>query len=121
MAIYFERRIIGVPYSQNKVKGDVEGCLRWSQAIINATRDFPALQPPYNVTITFILPESKYPKDHPFGSDLDNLTKRLFDALSRTVFSKAPGKDGSVVKMSVSKRQVRNDELPGAVVKIVEC
>jgi len=42
--------------------------------------------------VTFLLPANKYPTDFPYGNDLDNLCKRLFDALSKTIFSDARGK-----------------------------
>ena len=42
--------------------------------------------------VTFLLPANKYPKDFPNGNDLDNPCKRLFDALSKTIFSDARGK-----------------------------
>jgi Holliday junction resolvase RusA-like endonuclease len=115
-----EKMIVGIPYSQNKVKGDIGGCARWSQVIIDSTKSLPKLKPPYRIDITFILPGSKYPKDHPYGSDLDNLTKRLFDALNNTIFSEAPGKDGSVIKMIVSKRKAVKDKPTGALIIVTE-
>ena len=116
----FEKMIVGVPYSQNKVKGRVAGCDEWTQTIIESTKSLPKLKPPYRIDIAFILPDSKYPKDHPYGSDLDNLTKRLFDALNNTIFSEAPGKDGSVIKMIVSKRLAIKNEPTGALISLTE-
>jgi len=52
---------------------------------------------------TYLLPRSHVPTDYPFGTDLDNLNKRLLDALSQTVFSEAKGKDSCVVAMETMK------------------
>lgn len=53
--------------------------------------------------MTFLLPANKYPKDFPYGNDLDNLCKRLFDALRKTIFSDARGKDSCVIALHVMK------------------
>ena len=70
--------------------------------------------------VVFVLPEDKYPLDHPYGPDLDNLMKRLLDALNDTIFSKVAGKDGSVVQLVVSKRKAMQNERTGARVIIVD-
>jgi hypothetical protein len=36
--------------------------------------------------VTFLLPPDKYPKNLPYGPDLDNLLKRFLDLLNETVF-----------------------------------
>ena len=105
--------IKGIPYSQQKVRGDREAADRWTQSIIQATKKLPKVKGPVSMNLKFVLPADKYPLDHPYGSDLDNLLKRLSDALNMTVFAKVPGKDGAVVKLSVSKRKASKDEDTG--------
>ena len=110
----------GEPYCQNKTRGKTRGCKEWTDAVVEATKSLPKTTRACRADITFVLPENKYPKDHPYGSDLDNLLKRLSDALNMTVFADAPGKDGSIVKVTASKRRVSEAEPPGAHVKISE-
>ena len=62
----------------------------------------------------------KFPKDHPYGSDLDNLLKRFFDALIETVFLDAPGKDGIVVSIEATKVRVGHSGEAGADFEIIE-
>jgi Holliday junction resolvase RusA-like endonuclease len=46
--------------------------------------------------------------------DLDNLLKRFFDALQKTVFSEAPGGDGCVIEVRARKRKVPSSADAGA-------
>jgi Holliday junction resolvase RusA-like endonuclease len=50
--------------------------------------------------------------------DLDNLLKRLLDALQQTVFRVAPGKDGCVVELHARKQRVDSDAEAGADIEI---
>lgn len=70
--------------------------------------------------VEFVLPTDKFPKDFPFGMDLDNLLKRLLDALGKTVLKDLPGKDSAIVDLRASKRPARNGEATGARVIIRE-
>lgn len=112
--------IEGIPYSQSKVKGDVEAPRKWSLAVRRATMNLPKVKGSCHMKVVFVLPEDKYPPDYPYGPDLDNLMKRLFDALNKTVFSQVQGKDSSVVQLVVSKRKARRSEPTGARIIIVE-
>ena len=112
--------IKGIPYGQKKPKGDIEAPDRWTQAVKQATKSLPKVKSPCHMVVLFVLPEDKYPLDHPYGPDLDNLMKRLFDALNDTVFSEVAGKDGSVVQLMVSKREAMQSECPGARVIITD-
>lgn len=105
--------IEGIPYSQQKVRGDREAADRWTQSIIQATKNLPKVKGPVSMNLKFVLPADKYPLDHPYGSDLDNLVKRLLDALNMTIFANVPGKDGAVVRLTVSKRKVFKNEPTG--------
>lgn len=105
--------IEGIPYSKQKVRGDREAADRWTQSIIQATKNLPKVKGPVSMNLKFVLPADKYPLDHPYGSDLDNLLKRLFDALNTTIFSKITGRDGAVVQLTVSKRKASQSERTG--------
>jgi Holliday junction resolvase RusA-like endonuclease len=112
--------ISGEPYCQNKTKGNILGTKVWSQAIIEATQNFPRITSGCKAKIEFILPANKYPNDHPYGSDLDNLLKRLFDALNVTVFADVAGKDGSIVEVVATKRKSSDTDPPGVYLDIQE-
>ena len=105
--------IEGIPYSKSKVRGDLDAPEKWTQAVKHATRGLPKVKGRASLNLIFVLPKDKYPADHPHGPDLDNLLKRFLDALGRTVLSKAEGKDGAVVKLTVSKRKAREGEATG--------
>lgn len=65
------------------------------------------------------MPPDKFPSDHPYGSDLDNLLKRFFDALNETIFSDVPGKDGCVVSLEVTKTKVAGYAEAGADLEVI--
>ena len=112
--------IEGIPYSQRKSRGDIEAPDRWSETVKRVTNDLPRAKGPCYMEVEFVLPKNKYPSDHPHGSDLDNLMKRLLDALNDTIFSEVAGKDGSVVQLVVSKRKAMHNEPTGARVIIAD-
>ena len=112
--------IEGIPYSQWKPRGDIEAPSRWTEAVKQATKNLPKVKGPCYMIVVFVLPEDKYPLDHPYGPDLDNLMKRLLDALKDTVFSEVAGRDGSVVQLVVSKRKAMQNEPTGARVIIAD-
>ncbi|MBN1376437.1 MAG: RusA family crossover junction endodeoxyribonuclease [Dehalococcoidia bacterium] len=105
--------ITGVPYSQSKTRGNREAASLWSAAVIKQTSKLPKLTGPCSVKASFVLPIDKFPSDHPHGSDLDNLTKRLFDALNETIFSNMPGTDGAVQILNARKRKAKPGEASG--------
>lgn len=111
--------ICGVPYSQMKSRGDKGGPRRWSDAIVKQTRGLPSVKEACLVKITFLLPPNKFPKDFPYGPDLDNLLKRFMDALNATVFRKAKGKDSCIVSMTVLKTRVGSPEEAGAHLEVM--
>ncbi len=70
--------------------------------------------------VTFKLPKEKFHDGNPFGNDIDNLLKRLFDALSKTVFSEDPGKDACVISVEATKVEVTNPNQVGVDGEIIE-
>jgi len=69
--------------------------------------------------VTFKLPKVKFNETNPFGTDIDNLVKRLLDALSRTVCSDAPGKDACVVSLDATKVLALNPSEAGVDGEII--
>jgi Holliday junction resolvase RusA-like endonuclease len=112
-------RVRGVPYPRNKKRGNVKAAPAWTDAVITQTRIFPKVTGPCHLKVTFRLPDNKFPKDHPYGSDLDNLLKRFCDALQRTIFSEAPGGDGCIVGIRARKVRASREQEVGADFKIV--
>lgn len=113
MILRIDEFIKGIPYSKDKVKGNVKAAEKWTHVVEHATKNLPKVKGRISMSVKFVLPADKYPADHPHGPDLDNLLKRFLDALGRTVLSKAEGKDGAVVKLTVSKRKAREGEATG--------
>jgi Holliday junction resolvase RusA-like endonuclease len=112
--------IKGVPYAQKKERGDVKAPSRWTEAVKQATKNSPVVKGPCSISVFFALPADKYPDDHPYGPDLDNYLKRLFDALNYTIFSKVQGHDGAIVQLLASKHKALEGESTGARVIIQE-
>jgi Holliday junction resolvase RusA-like endonuclease len=113
-------RVRGVPYPQVKATGNVEGRKVWTEAIVKATANLRKVTGPVLVRVTFKLARDKFHDASPFGTDLDNLLKRFFDALSQTVFSDAPGRDACVVAIEAAKVLVQNPSESGVDGEIIE-
>lgn len=112
-------RVRGIPYPQTKSTGNVRGCADWTQAIIEKTANLKKITGPCLLRLTFRLPRGKFNATNPFGTDLDNLLKRLLDALSQTVFSDAPGKDACVVSLEATKVLALNPSESGVDGEII--
>lgn len=69
--------------------------------------------------VTFLLPPDKFPTDFPHGADLDNLIKRLCDALNETIFKEAQGKDSCVIELTAIKTKVESKDKAGAFIKVL--
>ena len=110
----------GTPYPRHKVRGDIEAPDRWSAAIRQQTEKLPAVSGPCRLEVDFILPGDRFPGDHPFGTDLDNLLGRLLNALNETVLANAPGKDGAIVELRACKVPAGSDGVPGARIVITD-
>jgi len=67
--------IEGIPYGQQKPRGDIEAPNRWAESVKQPTKALSKVEKPCYMTAVFVLPQDKYPSDHPYGPDLDNLTK----------------------------------------------
>jgi len=113
-------RVRGVPYPHLKATGNVEGRKVWTEAIVKNTANLRKVTGPCLVRVTFKLTKEKFHDANPFGTDLDNLLKRFFDALSQTVFSDALGKDACVVAVEAAKVLVQNPSESGVDGEIIE-
>lgn len=113
-------KVRGVPYPHVKATGNVEGRKVWTEAIVEKTKHLRKVKGPALVKVTFRLSREKFHDSNPFGTDLDNLLKRFFDALGRTVFSEAPGKDACVVAIEAAKVLVQNPSESGVDGEIIE-
>jgi len=113
-------RVRGVPFPHLKATGNVEGKKVWTAAIVKATAGLRKVNGPCLVRVTFKLSREKFHDANPYGTDLDNLLKRFFDALSQTVFSDAPGRDACVVAVEAAKALVLNPSESGVDGEIIE-
>ncbi len=116
---YLSVHLTGVPYGQRKSRGDKDAPERWTAAIIAQTRRLPKVSEACLLKVTFLLPPDKYPSDLPYGPDLDNLLKRLLDALGRTVFSRTTGRDSCIVSLTAMKTRATGGAQVGAHVEVL--
>ena len=112
-------RIAGVPYGQDKTRGDTKAPRRWTTAVIEQKRNLPKISEACLLKVTFILPSDKFPPDYPFGSDLDNLLKRFMDALNSTIFSETKGKDSCVIQITAMKTRAETNSEAGALLEVL--
>lgn len=112
-------RIAGTP-SCRKKPGRGASSL-WTQAVIAQTRDLPCVTGPALLEVAFMLPADRFRGDHPFGPDLDNLLKRLLDALNHTVLREVAGRDSAIVEIVARKCKADTDDLSGAMLSITPC
>jgi Holliday junction resolvase RusA-like endonuclease len=108
----------GIPYARNKTKGRLQAPAEWTKAVEMQTAVLPLFSEPCELEVEFILPVDKFPLDFPLGMDIDNLVKRLMDALGRTVFRNAPGRDSVVVTLHARKRKAKGGEETGARIRL---
>ena len=111
--------VLGVPYGQDKARGDLQALGKWTEAIKQQTADLPMVKSACVLRVTFRLPPDKFPADCPFGNDLDNLLKRFCDAMNETVFQDAPGHDSCIVALEAAKGKARPGEASGADFEII--
>ena len=111
--------IRGVPYAKAKSRGDLHAPERWTKAVVEQTKDLPTISEACFLKVTFLLPADKFPRDFPYGPDLDNLLKRTLDALQKTVFRDARGRDSCIVALFAMKTMVDDPAQAGAHVEIL--
>jgi Holliday junction resolvase RusA-like endonuclease len=104
----------GIPYARSKTKGRLDAPRVWTAAVVDQTKGLPRLLGPCELDVEFILPADKFPMDLPYGMDLDNLLKRLLDALGETILREVAGGDSAIIRLSARKRPAGPTEEPGA-------
>lgn len=108
---------IGIDFDRKEKGGAPEA---WSQAIRDATVNLTPLRDgPVQLNAFFLLPPDKYPADLPHGPDLDNLLKRLLDALSETVLRELPGRDSAIEAINVRKQRVKEASEAGVFLTLI--
>jgi Holliday junction resolvase RusA-like endonuclease len=116
---FISTKISGVPYARSKVRGNALAPKQWTEAVIKQTKHLPKIKEACILKVTFLLPADKFPKDYPYGSDLDNLLKRFQDALNETIFSDAKGKDSCIISLTASKVKISSAEEAGALLEVI--
>lgn len=111
-------QIAGIPYCQQRGHADEQAAKRWTDQIIEGTRNMAPLRGPCALKVVFKLPLNKFPVNFPFGPDLDNLTKRLFDSLNSTLFQLVHGNDSCVMSLCASKEKCYSEKEAGAIIEI---
>jgi len=117
--LYINLTIKGVPYCKMKSRGNQEAPQKWSDEVVRQTSELPKIKDACIMKVTFLLPPDKYPRDMPYGPDLDNLLKRLLDDLKRTILSEARGGDSCIVSLTVMKTKVSSYEESGAHIEVM--
>jgi Holliday junction resolvase RusA-like endonuclease len=116
---YINKLIRGVPYSRNKTRGKLHAADLWSEEVRRQTSRLPKIKEACCMKVTFLLPPDKFPRDFPYGPDLDNLLKRFMDALETTIFSTTQGADSCVVSLTVLKAKVASAAKAGAHLEVL--
>lgn len=113
-----DRFILGLPARKRKARGKKTTPKEWQRAIIEATRDDKKITKECLIEVDFFFRKDQYPTDLPYGPDLDNYLKSLFDALGHTVFSEVAGKDSAITKLIASKKKATGKQKIGAKIVI---
>ena len=111
--------IRGIPYGKCKTRGNKSAPPGWTNTVIEQTNHLPKVKDACILKVTFLLPPDKFPADLPHGPDLDNLMKRLCDALNQTIFSEAEGTDSCVIELSAIKTKVESADKAGAFIEVL--
>ncbi len=116
---FISKKIMGVPYSKRKKRGKVAAPKVWTDTIVQQTKDLTEVKEACIEKVTFLLPRDMFPRDYPFGPDVDNLLKRFLDALNATVFKNSKGKDSCIISLTVTKAKVESEAEAGALLEIL--
>lgn len=116
---HISHRIAGVPYPKSKKRGNIKAAEEWTNTVIEQTAHLPKVKEACIMRVTFLLPPNKFPKDFPYGPDLDNLMKRFFDALNHTIFNDTDGKDSCVIELSLMKTMVDSENEAGVILEVL--
>lgn len=104
-----EFKIKGFPYPRlSRKRGRRSGPSEWREAIIEQSKAIPFISSPCSLSVDFILDKSQCPKDYPYGPDIDNLLKPVFDAFKHTFL-----KDDSFITELIASKKIgrKRDDL----------
>lgn len=117
--IIYEKIIKGIPTGRFKNRGNTSLVKNWRSKIIQETQDgIGKVKNECKMKVVFKFDTLQYPKDFPYGPDLDNQIKNLWDGLNETVFKNVPGHDSCVRILHVSKYPAKNENDTGVIIKI---
>ena len=106
---------------KKKTNGDKTTPAKWRQIIIESTKKYAGIaHGEVKMEVIFFFDPSQFPKDLPYGPDLDNYLKSLLDHLNETVFSSVAGKDSCVKRLIASKHKAKNTGGVGVKINIWE-
>ncbi len=91
---------------------------KWSKKLVENTINFRKVDGPCSLKVVFYLPPDRFEIGSPYGTDIDNLVKRLLDALNETVLSDVPGKDGCIMNIEAEKSVALKPSQLGVDIKI---
>ncbi len=119
MKIVYSKFISGASASRFKVKGDKKSVKNWRNNVIEQTKDgIGIINKECRMKVIFKFHSSRYPTDFPYGPDLDNHIKNLWDGLNETIFKNAPGHDSCVKILHASKHKVEKEKEAGVKIEI---
>jgi gamma-glutamylcyclotransferase len=110
--------IQGSPCPKHKVGNGRKEAEKWSASIVEYTKELPMIVGPCRMLIEYRLPPDRFTIGSPYGTDLDNMTKRLLDGLKSTIFKNEESEDGCVCKIEVCKNVAPDSESTGTRVVI---
>lgn len=115
--VKIKKFIRGTPYPKHKAKNR-EAAHEWTEDIIKQTVYLDKIKNPCKMTIEFRLPRERFTVGSPYGTDLDNLAKRLLDGLEHTIFSELTRGDGWILEMTLSKKVASGPDDTGADITV---
>ena len=95
----------------------------WPKLVKNAVPPNATIPPDtkWSVEVTFFYRQDQAPPDYPFGPDIDNLLKYLFDAMKDTIFKEASGGDSCITLIIARKILAQNENEIGATITFTPC
>ena len=115
--VKIKKFIHGTPYPKHKAKNK-QAADDWTKDIIKQTAGLDKVKSPCKMTIEFRLPRARFTVGSPYGTDLDNMAKRLLDSLEHTIFSELKRGDGWIMDMTLSKKVASGPDNAGAHITV---
>jgi Holliday junction resolvase RusA-like endonuclease len=112
--------ISGLPASQGRSGAKGPDLEDWRKQVAAQTEHLRPVPGPCKITAIFVLPPDRFPASNPYGPDLDNLLKPLFDGMKQTLFRRHPQpiEDACVIQVKASKAQIRPGAEGGVALRI---